>query len=87
MSKRRYKPYKRRVTEGPYTVRGYDENGKCLLVLDLDQAASVRDAREQTATKLRSTEQGAALLTLVKHLQAVKLVVKVPKRRGRPPGS
>src|SRR5689334_19744322 len=46
MSKRRqYKPYKRRVTEGPYTVRGFDDNGKCLFVLDLDQAASVRDAR------------------------------------------
>lgn len=84
---KRRRPYKPRVTEGPYTVRGFDENGKCLFVLDLDQAASVRDAREQTTTKFRSTEHGAALLTLVKHLQAVKRVVKVPKRRGRPPGS
>jgi hypothetical protein len=85
MKKRR--PYKRRVTEGPYTVRGFDENGKCLLVLDLERAANVRDAREQTSAKLGATEQGAALMTLVKHLQAVKKVVKVMKRRGRPPGS
>jgi hypothetical protein len=80
---RAHRPYKPRDTTGAYTVRGYDENGKVLFVLDLERAENVRDARAQTVARLNATRQGMALITIVTHLEAVKKTVKVPGKRGR----
>jgi hypothetical protein len=80
---RAHRPYKPRDTSGPYTVRGYDENGKVLFVLDLERAENVRDARAQAVARLKGTQQGTALMTIVTHMEAVKKTVKVSGQRGR----